>query len=162
MNIVIGTILLAVVAAWVWQRLETEPRRAEAFRGALRMVRMNLPRLVIALVSAGLFAELLPEEVVRRFLGDTAGFHGVLLGAGLGILTPGGAFVSFALAAGAMKAGAATPALVAYVTAWALLAITKVVAEELSFLEWRFTVTRMALTAPIPLVAGGVAMLVGA
>ena len=79
---------------------------------------MNTPRLIVALISAGLFAELLPEEVVRTYLGNTSGMTGVLLGAGLGVLTPGGAFVSFALAAGASQAGASTAALVAYISAW--------------------------------------------
>ncbi len=160
MNIVIGTLVLMALAGWVWQRLETEERRAEAWSGVSRMITMNLPRLVLALISAGLFAELLPEEAVRQYLGDTSGFQGVLLGSILGVLTPGGAFVSFALAAGAMSAGAASPAVVAYLTAWALFALTKVIAEELSFLGPRFLVNRVLVTFPLPLVAGGLALLV--
>jgi uncharacterized membrane protein YraQ (UPF0718 family) len=159
MNIVTGTVILMVLAAWVWRQLETTQRRQQALGGVWRMVMKNMPRLVVALISAGLFAELLPESIVRQYLGDTAGFYGVLLAAGLGIVTPGGAFVSFALAAGAMNAGAATAALIAYVTAWALLGLTRVMAEEMSFLGCRFTVIRMVLTAPLPLIAGGAALL---
>ncbi len=158
MNIVIGTVVLMALAAWVWRRLGTDARRQAAYAGVLRMLRLNLPRLVVALISAGLFAELLPESLVRAYLGDTAGFKGLFLGAALGVLTPGGAFVSFALAAGAMQAGAATPALVAYIVAWALLSLTKVVAEEMAFLGWRFALIRMAIAAPLPLIAGSVAL----
>lgn len=159
MNIVIGTLVLALLAYSVWRKLETDARRMSAFDGVKRMVVANLPRLVVALISAGLFAELLPEETVRAYLGDTSGFTGVLLGMALGVVTPGGAFVSFALAAGATQAGATTPAMVSYLTAWSLFALTKVIAEETAFLGPRFLIRRVAVTLPIPLVTGGIALL---
>lgn len=159
MNILIGTLVLAALAIWVWRRLETDARRARAYAGVMRMLRTNTPRLVIALISAGLFAELLPEEVVRQYLGDTSGFGGVALGMALGILTPGGAFVSFALAAGAMQAGATPPALMAYITAWALFAITKLMAEELALLGPGFILRRVAISLPVPMIVGGIALL---
>ncbi len=161
MNILIGTVVLILLAAWVWARLDTDARRRDAFAGAARMVRTNLPRLMLALVSAGLFAELLPEDTVRQYLGDSSGFRGVLLGMGLGILTPGGAFVSFALAAGAIGAGATAPAMMAYLTAWSLFGLTRVVAEELAFLGPGFILRRAAISVPIPLLVGGIAMLLG-
>ncbi len=159
MNIVIGTLVLMALAGWVYRKLETDARRQEAFAGVRRMISNNLPRMLVALVSAGLFAELLPDELVRAYLGDTAGFRGVLLGAALGVVTPGGAFVSFALAAGAMSAGATAPAMVAYLTAWSLFSLTKMIAEELALLGPRFLLTRVAFTFPIPLFAGSVALL---
>ncbi|MEM6385370.1 MAG: permease [Pseudomonadota bacterium] len=160
MNILLGTLVLMALAGWVWQRLETPPQRHAALVGVQHMVLMNAPRLVIALISAGLFAELLPEETVRAYLGDTSGFQGVLLGAALGVVTPGGAFVSFALAAGAMQSGATTPAMVAYLTSWALFALTKVIAEELAFLGRAFLLRRVAVTLPIPVMAGSLALLI--
>lgn len=160
MNIVIGTLVLMALAFWVWRKLETVARRDQAFQGLWRMIRMNLPRLVLALISAGLFAELLPESLVQAHLGDTSGLQGIAIGALLGVVTPGGAFVAFALAAGAVKAGAAEPAMVAYVTAWSLFSLTKVVAEELVFLGGRFILTRVAVSLPIPFLAGSLALLV--
>lgn len=159
MNILIGTLALMALAGWVWRRLGTDANRQAAYAGVRRMIINNLPRVVVALISAGLFAELLPEEVVRQYLGDTSGFQGVLLGSALGVLTPGGAFVSFALAAGAMQAGATTPAMIAYLTAWSLFALTKVITEELAFLGPGFLLRRVAVTLPIPLIAGSVALL---
>jgi len=159
MNILIGTLVLAVLAAWTWRRLGTDARRAEAYAGVRKMLLNNTPRLVVALMSAGLFAELLPQEVVRQYLGDTSGFGGVALGMALGILTPGGAFVSFALAAGAMKAGATGPALMAYITAWALFSLTKMMAEEMALLGPGFIAKRVAVSFPIPLIVGGIALL---
>ncbi|MEL6913045.1 MAG: permease [Pseudomonadota bacterium] len=158
MNIVIGTVVLMALAAWAWQRLETPVDREVAFEATRRMVFLNGPRLVVALISAGLFAELLPDESVRAYLGDTSGMTGVLLGAVLGIVTPGGAFVSFALAAGATQAGASASALVAYISAWSLFALTKVITEELAFLGVRFILLRVVFTFPLPLIAGAVAL----
>lgn len=160
MNILIGTIALVTLAGWIWRRLETDANRSAAYAGVLGMLKLNLPRMVLALISAGLFAELLPESLVRTYLGDTAGLKGVALGTVLGVVTPGGAFVSFALAAGAMSAGAAMPAMIAYVTAWALFALTKLMAEELAFLGLWFILARVAISAPIPLIVGSVALLV--
>ena len=160
MNIVIGTLVLMLLAGWVWRVLDTTDRRAQAFAGVRRMIINNFPRLVVALISAGLFAELLPEEIVRHYLGDTSGMTGILLGAVLGILTPGGAFVSFALAAGAMNAGAAAPALVAYITSWSLYGVTRVITEELAFLGGRFILMRMALSWPLPVIAGALVLFV--
>ena len=160
MNIIIGTIVLAMLAGWLWRKLETEERRSVAVARVKHMTWMNLPRVILALISAGLFAELLPEEIVRAYLGDTAGFSGVLLGAVLGIVTPGGAFVSFALAAGAMTAGAALPAIIAYLTSWSLLSITKVLAEELAFLGGRFILTRYVFCLPLPVLTGAAALLI--
>lgn len=161
MNIVIGMMVLCLLSAWVWRRLGTDARRAEAYRGVGRMLVFNTPRVLVALIGASLFAELLPEEVVRRYLGDTSGFTGVLLEMGLGIVTPGGAFVSFALAAGAFQAGATAPAMMSYLTAWALLGLTKVMAEELALLGPRFILARFAVSLPGLLIVGGVALVLG-
>lgn len=160
MNILIGTVLLMLLAGWVWLRLETQAHRRAAYAGVWRMIVTNAPRLIIALISAGLFAELLPEDTVRAYLGDTSGFQGVLLGTALGVVTPGGAFVSFALAAGDMQAGATTPAMVAYLSAWALFALTKVIAEELALLGPGFLWRRVIVTLPVPVATGSAALVV--
>lgn len=158
MNILIGTLVLLALAGWVWRQLETSDRRALAYAGLVRMLRTNLPRLTLALICAGLFAELLPEEIVRRYLGDTSGFQGVVIGMVLGILTPGGVFVSFALAAGAMNAGATAPAMMSYLTAWALFAFMKLIAEELVLLGPGFMWRRVAISLPVPLIIGAITL----
>lgn len=159
MNILIGTIVLFALAGWVWQRLETGERRQETYRGAWHMLRTNPPRMMASLTSAELFAELLPQEIVHQYLGDTSGFQGVALGMVLGILTPGGAFVSFALAAGAIAAGATAPEMFAYLTAWALFSLARLMAEELAFLGPAFILRRVAVSVPIPLLVDGLALL---
>jgi len=116
----------------------------------LHTIAPPIGRVLIALLGAGFFAELLPEAQVRRLLGSDAGLAGVLLAVALGPITPGGAFVSFAVGAAALKAGAAPTAVVAYVTSWSLFSTTKIFAYEVPFMGWRATATRLLVSLPVP------------
>ncbi|MEO0915039.1 MAG: hypothetical protein AAFY59_18980 [Pseudomonadota bacterium] len=148
MNILIGTVLLGALALWVWRRLETAEARRKALVATRATLIYTLPRVVIALVGASFFAELMPEEIIERFFGAESGLSAIGLATLLGILTPGGAFVSFAIAAAALKAGAAAPAILTYVTAWALFSITKIMAEEMAFLGPRLILVRLSVSWP--------------
>ena len=66
--------------------------------------------------------------------------------------------MSFALAAGAMQAGATAPAKMSYLSAWALFSLTKVMAEELALLGPRFILARFAISFPVPLLVGSIAL----
>lgn len=154
MNIIIGTIILFALALFSWNKLAEPDRRSEAIAGTLATLRVNLPRLAVALIGAGFFAELLPEEAIDQYLGARAGLRAIFLGALLGFLTPGGPFVSFALAAAAATAGASTPAIIAYLSAWALLGFTRIISEELAIMGPAFLAKRIALTVWIPIACG--------
>ena len=158
MNIIIGTIVLFALAGYLWQKLETPERRNHAIASAINTMRGNIPRICVALIGAAYFAELLPQEFIERTLGDAAGARAIFLGTLLGVLTPGGAFVSFALAAAAFQAGASATAMVSYLSAWALFGITKMMAEELAIMGPGFIFTRIAVSFPIPVVVGYVSL----
>ncbi|OWU75061.1 hypothetical protein ATO3_08920 [Marinibacterium profundimaris] len=121
----------------------------------------TLPRIVVALVGAGLFAELLPDDQVQAFFGADGGWKGILLAACLGPPTPGGAFVSFAIGAAALKAGASVPAVLTYVTSWALFSTTKILTYEIPMMGARAMWLRVALSWPIPFIVGAVVLLIG-
>ncbi|EPX85268.1 hypothetical protein [Salipiger mucosus] len=158
MNILIGTVLIGAGALWLWWSLPNAEWRRAAGRASLDTLAFTAPRVLVALLGAGFFAELLPGDEVRRLLGDDAGAGAVLLAIALGPLTPGGAFVSFAIAAAALRAGAAPVAAVAYVTSWSLFSTTKIFAYELSFMGRQATLTRVLVSLPVPfLVAAAVA-----
>lgn len=153
MNILIGTALLAGLALWFYRRLAPE-QRGEAFEAAWATLVFTLPRIVVALVGAGLFAELLPADRVQALFGQDGGWRGILLAAALGPPTPGGAFVSFAIGAAALKAGASVPSVLAYVTAWGLFSITKIMTYELPLMGARPMWIRLAFSWPFPIVVG--------
>ncbi len=161
MNILIGTVLIGAGALWLWLQLPNEEWRKASFRASLDTFLFTAPRVIVALLGAGFFAELLPEDQVRQLLGSEAGITGVLLAIALGPLTPGGAFVSFAIGAAALKAGASPVAAIAYVTSWSLFSTTKIFAYELSFMGRQATMVRIIVSLPIPFVIAGIASLLG-
>ncbi len=153
MNILIGTLLLVGLAAWLWRQLPDADARARATEEVKRLASFILPRITVALIGAAFFAELLPEERVRELFGSGAGISGLLLAAALGPLTPGGPFVCFAVAAAGLQVGASNAAVLAYVTAWSLFSATKVLAYEAPLMGRSFTLRRLALSLPIPFIA---------
>jgi uncharacterized membrane protein YraQ (UPF0718 family) len=159
MNILIGTVLIGAAAVWLWLKLPNAAWRQAAREASRDTFWFTAPRVLVALLGAGFFAELLPEDQVRRFLGDDAGFGAIVLAVALGPLTPGGAFVSFAIAAAALKTGAAPVAAIAYVTSWSLFSTTKIFAYELSFMGRQATVMRILVSLPVPFVVAGLAYL---
>lgn len=161
MNILIGTVLIGAGALWLWLQLPNEEWRKASYRASLDTFLFTAPRVIVAVLGAGFFAELLPEDQVRQLLGSEAGITGVLLAIALGPLTPGGAFVSFAIGAAALKAGASPVAAIAYVTSWSLFSTTKIFAYELSFMGRQATMVRIIVSLPIPFVIAGIASLLG-
>ena len=153
MNIAIGTLALWAGALWIYSRLSDESR-GEAFSRARTVISFTLPRIAVALVGAGLIAELLPADRIEGFFGAEAGILGCIVAALLGPLTPGGAFVSFALASAALTAGAEIAPVISYITAWSLFSITKLMTYETAILGARNTLARVAVSWPVPLVLG--------
>lgn len=157
MNILIGTVLIGAAAVWLWSYLPNSDWRHASYEASLDTFLFTAPRVLVALLGAGFFAELLPEDQVRRLLGSEAGMTAVLLAIALGPLTPGGAFVSFAIGAAALKAGASPVAAIAYVTSWSLFSTTKIFAYELSFMGRQATLTRIMVSLPVPFVIAALA-----
>lgn len=161
MNILIGTVLLVGVAAWLWRKLPDETTRAHAHREILDLAIFIFPRIVIALIGAALFADLLPEDVVRDIFGVDAGLWGLAIAVVLGPLTPGGPFVCFAIAAAGLQVGATEGTVMGYVTSWAAFSLTKVLAYELPILGANITAKRLVLSLPIPFLVGFATMALG-
>ena len=155
MNILIGSVLLLGLAAWLWSKLPDQAARDQALAETKRLALFILPRITVALIGAALFADLLPEDRIRTLFGSGAGLAGLLLAAVLGPLTPGGPFVCFAVAAAGLKVGATPQAVMAYVTSWSLFSLTKTLAYEVPLMGTRFTLNRVALSLPIPFVVAG-------
>ncbi|MEO1314113.1 MAG: hypothetical protein AAFV27_09590 [Pseudomonadota bacterium] len=159
MNILIGTVVLGLAALVVWQRLGA--RRDEAMARTLELLRFTMPRVIVALLGAGFFAELLPEAQMQAWFGTDAGFGGLLLAVLLGPVTPGGAFVSFAIGAAALKAGAGVAPVIGYVTAWSLFSLSKILVYEVPILGAQTVLVRLAVSWPFPLLVGGAVLALG-
>jgi len=115
--------------------------------------------IFLAFLVAGLAETLLPREWVSSALGEESGWKGILLATAAGIVTPSGPFVSMPIAAGMLRSGAAPPAVVAFLSAWSLLALHRLIAWEVPILGAPFALTRWLLCLLLPVAAGALTRL---
>ncbi len=115
-----------------------------------------VPFLIFAFIVAGMIQILIPQEMISKWVGAESGFRGILIGTAVGGLTPGGPFVSLPIAAGLLRAGASIGTMVAFITAWSLLAVSRL-PMEVGLMGWKFTLIRLACTFFFPPIAGLIA-----
>jgi uncharacterized membrane protein YraQ (UPF0718 family) len=123
-------------------------------RNGLSLLWFVLPRLVPALILAGLMQVLVPQEVVARHFGQQGGMKSLVIASAAGVLTPGGPMVSVPLLVAAANSGAAMPSLVAYMTAWSLFGLQRIIAWEAPLMGWRFVSVRVLASFSLPIIAG--------
>ena len=134
--------------------------RASAREGAVDYLKL-IPRIFIGVVGSGYLAEMLPQELVARWLGPDSGAMGVAIAVLGGAFTPGGPVVGFSIGAAALKGGAGAPQVIAYVSAWALFAVQRVFMWEIPIMPARLVWLRVAASLPLPFLAAAGAMLLG-
>jgi len=115
-----------------------------------------VPLLIFALIVAGMVQVLVPQEMISKWVGAESGFRGLLIGTAMGGFTPGGPFVTMPIAAGLLRAGAGIGTMVAFLTAWSLIAVARL-PMELGVMGWKFTLIRLACTFFFPPIAGLIA-----
>jgi uncharacterized membrane protein YraQ (UPF0718 family) len=123
-------------------------------RNGFAMLGFILPRLIPALVLAGLMQVLVPQEVVSRYFGREGGLKAILIAAVAGVLTPGGPMVSVPFMVALAHSGAAMGPLVAYMTSWSLFGMQRIIAWEAPLMGWRFVIVRIVPSLAFPVLAG--------
>lgn len=119
-----------------------------------KMLGFILPRLVPALILAGLMQVLVPAEVVQRYLGRQGGMRAILFATVAGMFTPGGPMVSVPFMVALAHSGAALGPLVAYMTSWSLFGMQRIIAWEAPLMGWPFVVVRVVPSLAFPVIAG--------
>jgi len=120
-----------------------------------------VPRIALGVIGSGFIAAIIPSSIIVGGLGPDTGWLGVAMSVLAGAATPGGPVVGFSIGAVALKSGAGTPQVVAYVVAWALFAFQRVILWEIPFMPARFVWFRCAVSVPVPFLAAAVAMITG-
>jgi uncharacterized membrane protein YraQ (UPF0718 family) len=133
---------------------------ASAREGVIDFCKL-MPRILFGVVGSGYIAALLPEDLVGRWLGADSGATGVLIAVVAGAFTPGGPVVGFSVGAAALKGGAAMPQVIAYVTAWALFAVQRLVQWEYPVMPLRLVWLRTASSLLLPFLAALGAIVIG-
>jgi uncharacterized membrane protein YraQ (UPF0718 family) len=123
-------------------------------RNGITLLWLVLPRLVPALILAGLMQVVVPEEVVTRYFGQQSGLKALVIATFAGMLTPGGPMVSVPFMVAAANSGASLPPLVAYMTAWSLFGMQRIIAWEAPLMGWHFVAVRVLPSLAFPVLAG--------
>jgi uncharacterized membrane protein YraQ (UPF0718 family) len=155
--IVLGFALLLYIVAGVMIVMAARRDRALVGQGiseAWDQFRAILPALTVGIMGAGFVAALLPPELAETYLGEGSGATGYAIAYVIGVITPGGPVVGFALGAAAIKAGASVPIVVVYVTAWALVSLNRLLIWELAIVPKKVIVERLIVSAPVPILTG--------
>jgi hypothetical protein len=123
-------------------------------RNGLALLWFIIPRLVPALILAGMLQVVIPQETVARYFGRQSGFGAICMASVAGVITPGGPMVSVPLLVVLSNSGMALGPLVAYMTAWSLFGMQRIIAWEAPLMGWHFVAVRTASSLIFPIVAG--------
>ena len=147
---------LAVMAAMRSRALAWEGLRD----GAVDFLRL-IPRLVLGVIGAGFLAEVLPQDLIVSWFGPQSGLTGLTIATVVGAIVPGGPVVGFAIGATALKSGAGAPQVIAFIVAWSLFALQRLMMWELPVMDGKAVWVRIAVSLPLPFLAAAIAMLAG-
>lgn len=150
--VVIGS-LVGVLAAVAW-RTGGPQRVGQAIASGAGLFVTVLPNLLLGFALAGFLHVLLPSELISRWMGESSGATGLLIGTAAGTLTPGGPFTHFPILASFLSKGAGVGPVCAYVAAWALLGLNRFFVWELPILTPRIACVRFLASVAFPPLIG--------
>lgn len=145
--------LLALLGALAFWRGGAPLLREGLGQGGDLLLRFGL-LIAVSFLAAGVVQTLIPRDWVEGALGSESGIKGILIATAAGAITPSGPFVSMPIAVLLLRSGAAPAAVVAFLTAWSLLAVHRLVAWEIPILGARFAALRYGVCILLPILAG--------
>ena len=137
--------LIAVVSVIAFVQHGVEGLR-EGGVGTLRLIMQAGPALILGFILAGLLTVLFPPQTVGRWMGDEAGAKGLLIGAAAGMLSPGGPYVRYPIAAALMHGGAGIGSIAAFTAARNLFTANRFLVYEVPFLGMPLSIARTLAT----------------
>lgn len=145
--------LAAVLALVAWSQGGSEQTLRGLSRGVDMMLRFGL-LIAVSFLAAGLIETIVPNEWIRDQLGADTGIRGFALATGAGMITPSGPFVAIPLAVTMLRAGASAAVVIAYVSAWGLISLHRLIAWEIPLLGVRMALLRFSLCLAVPVLVG--------
>jgi uncharacterized membrane protein YraQ (UPF0718 family) len=146
-------VLVVVSAALVWRR-DGMQGVTEILTHDVTLFGGILPRVLAGCLLGAFIAEILPHDKVSRSLGPDSGLKGLLIGTAFGAILPGGPFTAYPVASALLTVGADFGATIAMVVSWTLIGYGRAVAWELPIMGADFTLWRIAISLPLPVLAG--------
>lgn len=146
-------VLVAVSAALVWRRDGFDAVWAILFHD-VSLFGEIMPRVLAGCLLGGLIAAVLPHDKVSKSLGPDSGLKGLLIGTAFGAILPGGPFTAYPVASALLAVGADFGATIAMVVSWTMIGYGRAVAWEMPIMGPDFTLWRIVISLPMPVLAG--------
>ncbi|MBH5386751.1 permease [Bradyrhizobium diversitatis] len=150
---IIIAVLVAVSAGLVWRR-DGADGVLDILTHDLSLFSGILPRVLAGCLLGAFISEILPHEKVSRSLGPKSGLMGLLIGTAFGAILPGGPFTAYPVASALLAVGADFGATIAMVVSWTLIGYGRAVAWEIPIMGTDFTLWRIVISLPLPVLAG--------
>ena len=116
-----------------------------------------VPLIALGMLLGGFARELADPKKIAPILGAQSGWLGLVLATALGAVTPGGPFAAFPIVYALFLAGADVGAVIAFLTAWSVIGVHRIVVWELPLLGPEFVIVRVLTSLPLPVLAGALA-----
>ena len=147
-------VVLVVVSAFLVYRRDGIDGVTAILSHDLKLFGGILPRVFAGCLLGAFIAEILPHEKVSQSLGPRSGLKGLLIGTAFGAIIPGGPFTAYPVASALLSVGADFGATIAIVVSWTLIGYGRAVAWELPIMGNDFTLWRIVISLPLPILAG--------
>ena len=147
-------VFLACFTGFICYFTEGSDSFASALSYSFNLLILILPTLAGGLLLSGLIQQFIDQDKINKVLGEKSGTSGLILATLAGVITPGGPFTSFPIVFALWIAGADIGALVAYVAAWSLIGIYRLVIWEIPMMGLDLSLLRFLVSIPLPILAG--------
>ncbi|MEQ1612367.1 MAG: permease [Hyphomicrobiaceae bacterium] len=152
-------IVLALVSMVLVYLLKGGPALTAALGHAWWLMVGVVPLIALGMMLGGFARELADPKKIAPILGAQSGWLGLILATTLGAVTPGGPFAAFPIVYALFLAGADVGAVIAFLTAWSVIGVHRIVVWELPLLGPEFVIVRVLTSLPLPVLAGAAARL---
>lgn len=155
-----GTVIFINTAALLGLIISITRNKAktkQAFKIALKGIIKMIPALGILIVLVGLIMGFFKPEMISRFLGDKAGFPGIMLASLAGAVLMIPSLIAFPLTASLVSSGASISVAAAFITTLTMIGFVTI-PIEIKELGKKFTFMRNGISFVI---AVGIALLMG-
>jgi len=154
--VMMAAAILALIAVY----LKSPESASKGLSATGHLILEITPRMLAAFTLAGLVQAVVPQDVIVRWMGQESGNRGILIGMTLGSVTPGGPMTHFPVIASLYKVGVGVGPLLAYLTAWSLLGMQRIIMWEIPFLGPKVVLVRFSISLLFPFIVGWLANLV--
>ncbi len=149
--LLVSLVLLALIAALARGGWETA---SFGFSQAGNLFSTVWVRLLLGFTLGGLVRVAIPSAVIAKWLGHASGLRGILIGSYIGVIMPGGPYVTLPVIASVYSARAGVGPVIALLTGRSLLGIQMLVVWQIPFLGMELPLARYIACLVVPPLVG--------